>query len=119
MIYVLKRIQKTYGKPLFYFWCSSWYAKYQITAINLTLVSFFKDYLIISRNGEDLVINKENFFEFREPTFLKSSYVKFKVDTIEKTKTIYFSIIRKKEIKKVKEFIDKIACLLDDTEHNK
>ena len=119
MKYGLRRIQKPYGKPLFYFWCSSWYAKYQITALNLTLISFFEDYLIISRHGEDLVINKENFLEFKEPTFLKGCYIKLKVNTIEKTKTIYFSIIRKKEIKKMKEFIDKIACLLDDTEHKK
>ena len=101
-----QKIIKKYGKPINFFIVSSLNFQFRISAINLTIISIYNNKIVISIDNEDIFINKENFVSFDEPTFLKPCAIRFKVDNIYQTRSIVFSIIGKKQIKKIKSVLN-------------
>ena len=97
-----QKIIKKYGKPINFFVASTFSCQFRISAINLAITAIYNDKIVISIDNEDILINKENFVSFDEPTFLKPCTIKFKVANIYQTRSISFSIISKKQIEKIK-----------------
>lgn len=97
-----QKIIDKYGKPIDFLTVSSLNFQFRPSGINLTFILIYDNKILISIGNEEISINKDNFISFDEPTFLKPCAIKFKVDTIYKTRSIYFSIIRKNQIEKIK-----------------
>lgn len=101
-----QKIIERYGKPKDFFIVSSLNFQFRPSAINPTIIAIYNNKILISIGSEKFFINKENFVSFEEPTFFKPCSIKFKVDSVYKTRSIRFSIISKKQVNKVKDVLN-------------
>lgn len=102
-----QKILDKYGVPINLLFLSTYNLSFRISAINPTFIAIYDNKLIIIIGNEEILINKENFISFSEPTFIKPCTIKFKVNSIYKSREIHFSIISKKQISIIKNTLSK------------
>jgi len=107
------KIKKQYGEPNNYFITSIIYSPFKNSscigtrpsALNLTYIFIYDNFLVVKNNKSEWIINKDTFIEYTPPAFFKQCSIKIKEDNIYKSECLEFSHMPKQKLLILEKFL--------------